>query len=113
MQRREASLRKIRPLIPILTVQTPSSIVVVVRLAAKSTPIYRTRRPRQSPLYRTVERYLPEFERTYDRPVGTNYVADVFCQQRRWNCLDCSQSKSNEIRENPFWPFSRAKSALV
>ncbi len=27
------------------------------------------------------------------RPVGTNDVADVFCQQRRRNCLDCSQSK--------------------
>jgi len=27
---------------------------------------YRPRQPRQSPLYRLVERYYPEFERTYD-----------------------------------------------
>ena len=39
----------------------------MVGLAAKSAPIYRPRQPRQSPLYRTIERYLPKFERIYDQ----------------------------------------------
>ena len=38
----------------------------MVCIAARPVPIYRPRQPRQSPLYKTFERYLPEFERTYD-----------------------------------------------
>ena len=34
---------------------------------------YRPRRPRQSPLYQTVERYLPEFERTYQQRYARQY----------------------------------------
>jgi ribosomal protein S27E len=45
----------------------------VVCLAAKPAPIYRPRQPRQSPLYKTIERYLPEFERTYDRRYAKQY----------------------------------------
>jgi hypothetical protein len=45
----------------------------VVCLAANPTPIYRPRRPRHSPLYQTIERYLPEFERTYHRSYAKQY----------------------------------------
>ncbi len=38
-----------------------------------SRPVYRPRQPRQSPLYRTIERYLPEFERTYDERYAKRY----------------------------------------
>jgi len=31
------------------------------------------RRPRQSPLYQTIERYLPEFERSYDQRYAKRY----------------------------------------
>jgi len=37
----------------------------VVCLGQEPTPVYRPRQPRRSPLYRTIERYFPEFERTY------------------------------------------------
>jgi hypothetical protein len=43
-----------------------ASFSFLVCLATKPAPIYRPRRLRQSPLYRTVEHYLPEFERTHD-----------------------------------------------
>ena len=33
--------------------------------SSEVTNVYRPRQPRQSPLYRLVERYYPEFERTY------------------------------------------------
>ncbi|MDA0842004.1 MAG: transposase, partial [Planctomycetota bacterium] len=45
----------------------------MVCLAAKPVPIYRPRQPRQSPLYKTIERYLPEFERTYDEHYARRY----------------------------------------
>ena len=45
----------------------------VVCLAAKPVPIYRPRQPRQSPLSKTIERYLPEFERTYDEHYARRY----------------------------------------
>ena len=45
----------------------------MVCLAAKPVPIYRPRQPRQSPLYKTIERYLPEFERTYDEHYAWRY----------------------------------------
>ena len=35
--------------------------------------MYRPRQPRQTPLYKTIERYLPEFERTYDRRYAKQY----------------------------------------
>jgi ribosomal protein S27E len=35
--------------------------------------VYRPRRPRQSPLYQTIERYLPEFERTYEQRYARRY----------------------------------------
>jgi ribosomal protein S27E len=35
--------------------------------------VYRPRRPRESPLYRTIERYLPEFERIYARRYARRY----------------------------------------
>ena len=45
----------------------------VVCLSAKVAAVYRPRRPRQSPLYRTIERYYPEFERTYDERYAKRY----------------------------------------
>ena len=50
-----------------MTVDTLQGIIAVVCLAAKSALIYRPRRPRQSPLYKTIESYLAEFERTCKR----------------------------------------------
>ncbi len=35
--------------------------------------VYRPRQPRASPLYRTIERYLPEFERCYDKRYANRY----------------------------------------
>jgi len=34
--------------------------------SSQAATIYRPRRPRQSPLYQVIERYLPEFERIYN-----------------------------------------------
>ncbi|MCP4589457.1 MAG: transposase, partial [bacterium] len=45
----------------------------MVCLSTKPAPVYRPRRPRQSPLYRTIERYLPEFERTYAQRYARRY----------------------------------------
>lgn len=45
----------------------------MVCLSQKPTPVYRPRRPRQSPLYRTIERYFPEFERIYDERYAKLY----------------------------------------
>ena len=42
-------------------------------LATNPKPIYRPRRPRQSPLFKTIECYLPEFERTYERRYAKQY----------------------------------------
>ena len=36
-------------------------------------PVYRPRQPRQSPLYRVIERYYPEFERAYDERYAERY----------------------------------------
>ena len=58
---------------PPLSALEPKSGVPVVCLAAKPAPIYRPRQPRQTPLYKTIERYLPEFERTYDRRYAKQY----------------------------------------
>lgn len=38
-----------------------------------SGPVYRPRRPRQSPLYRIVDRHFPQFERTYDASYAGRY----------------------------------------
>ncbi len=38
----------------------------MVCLSPKNATVYRPRQPRQSPLYHLIERYYPEFERTYD-----------------------------------------------
>ena len=45
----------------------------VVCLSANVAAVYRPRRPRQSPLYRTIERYYSEFERTYDERYAKRY----------------------------------------
>ncbi len=47
----------------------------MVSCAAQHAPVYRPRQPRQSPLYRTIERYLTEFERTYDQRYAKRYGA--------------------------------------
>ncbi len=44
----------------------PKSRGLVVCLSPKNATVYRPRQPRQSPLYHLIERYYPEFERTYD-----------------------------------------------
>ena len=43
----------------------PQGGVPVVRLSQKPAPVYRPRRPRQSPLYRIIERFFPKFEQLY------------------------------------------------
>ena len=45
----------------------------MVCLVEQAAPVYRPRRPRQLPLYQTMERYLPEFERTYDQRYAKRY----------------------------------------
>jgi hypothetical protein len=55
------------------TVSAARSGDPVFCLAAKPAPIYRPRQPRQSPLYKTIERYLPEFERIYDESYAKHY----------------------------------------
>ena len=45
----------------------------VVCLSPKVATVYRAGQPRQSPLYRLVERYYPEFERTYDARYAKRY----------------------------------------
>ena len=45
----------------------------MVCLSPQPAAFYRPRRPRQSPLYRTIERYLPEFERTYQERYANRY----------------------------------------
>ena len=39
----------------------------MVAVSCPTAPVYRPRQPRASPLYWLIERYLPEFERTYDQ----------------------------------------------
>jgi len=51
----------------------------VVCSSAKVAAVYRPRRSRQSPRYRSIERYYPEFERTY----GDRHV-DVGCKWLTW-----------------------------
>ena len=41
--------------------------------SASKLAVYRPRRPRSSPLYHTIERYLPEFERCYDQRYANRY----------------------------------------
>jgi hypothetical protein len=64
LQSRKTSLRIVHPHVASFTSQTLPGVVAMVSLATNPTPIYRPRQPRQSPLYKTIERYLPEFERT-------------------------------------------------
>ena len=45
----------------------------MVSCAAQHAPVYRPRQPRCSPLYRTIERYFPEFKRTYDLRYAKRY----------------------------------------
>jgi hypothetical protein len=45
----------------------------VVCLSANVAAVHRPRRPRQSPLHWTIERYYPEFERTYDERYAKRY----------------------------------------
>ena len=40
--------------------------VAIVVCTTEASSIYRPRPPRLSPLYQLIERYFPEFERTYD-----------------------------------------------
>ena len=51
-----------------LLVRAPRSgtSVVIVVCTTEASSIYRPRPPRLSPLYQLIERYFPEFERTYD-----------------------------------------------
>lgn len=45
----------------------------MVCLSAKVAAVYSAGRPRQSPLYRTIERYYPEFEHTHDERYAKRY----------------------------------------
>ncbi len=57
---------------PLSTLE-PNRGFPVVALATRPAPVYRPRMPRQSPLYQTIERFLPEFERTYDQRYAKQY----------------------------------------
>ncbi len=75
---------------------------------------YRPRRPRESPLYRTIERYLPQFEQTYAQRYAQHYgpwrpiigqvarrllrCGDLHLGFARVRCPDC--------RHEMFVPFS-------
>jgi hypothetical protein len=48
-------------------------LLAVVAVSCPTAPIYRPRQPRVSPLYRLIERYLPEFEHTYDQRYAPRY----------------------------------------
>jgi ribosomal protein S27E len=72
-QCRKTSLRLVQPHVASFTSQTLPGVVAMVSLATNPKPIYRPRRPRQSPLFKTIERYLPEFERTYERSYAKQY----------------------------------------
>jgi hypothetical protein len=45
----------------------------VVCLSPQVATVYRPRQPRQSPLYRLIERYYPEFERSYGERYQQRY----------------------------------------
>ena len=45
----------------------------MVAVSCPTAPAYRPRQPRVSPLYRLIERYLPEFERTYGQRYAPRY----------------------------------------
>ena len=47
--------------------------VPVVCLSPQVATVYRPRQPRQSPLYQLIERYYPEFERSYDERYQQRY----------------------------------------
>ena len=52
---------------------TSESEESLVCTSSESVPVYRPRQPRQSSLYRLIERYYPEFERTYDARYAKRY----------------------------------------
>jgi hypothetical protein len=85
----------------------------MVCTATKPT-VYRPRRPRNSPLYRTIERYLPEFERIYARRYARRYgpwrpiIGQV---ARRLLCcgdphLGFARVRCPDCRHEMFVPFS-------
>jgi len=51
----------------------PKSCGPVVCLSPKVATWYRAGQPRQSPLYQLIQRYYPEFERTYDKNYQQRY----------------------------------------
>ena len=76
--------------------------------------VYRPRRPRESPLYRTIERYLPEFERIYARRYARRYgpwrpiIGQV--ARRLLRCgdphLGFARVRCPDCRHEMFVPFS-------
>ena len=76
--------------------------------------VYRPRQPRDSPLYRTIERYLPEFERIYARRYARRYgpwrpiIGDM--ARRLLRCgdphLGFARVRCPDCRHEMFVPFS-------
>ncbi len=86
----------------------------MVSCAAQHAPVYRPRQPRRSPLYRTIERYFPEFERTYDQRYAKRYgpwrpiIGEV--ARRFLRCGDLhfgfARVRCPDCRHEMFVPFS-------
>jgi hypothetical protein len=77
-------------------------------------PVYRPRRPRASPLYQLIERYYPDFARTYDERFERRYgpwrpVIGVVCR-RFLRCGDLhfgfARVRCTGCRHEMFVPFS-------
>ena len=62
-----------QPSVTVLSGLNPSGAGPVACLLPNVATVYRPRQPRASPLYRTIERYLPEFERSYDQRYANRY----------------------------------------
>ena len=83
--------------------------------SSQAATIYRPRRPRQSPLYQVIERYLPEFERIYndryERRYGTwrlviGEVARKFlrCRDLHFGLPASAASAPVVIKSGHCWP---------
>ena len=94
----------------------PKSRGLVVCPSRKIATVYRPRQPRQSPLYQLIERYYPEFERTYDEHYQQRYgpwrpiigevarkflrCGDLHFGFARVRCTSCGHDSLVELRRH-------------
>jgi transposase-like protein len=89
-------------------------VAIVVCTTSKASSIYRPRRPRLSLLYQLIQRYYPEFERTYDKRYQQRYgpwrpiIGQVI--RKFLTCGDLhfgfARVRCPECRHEMFVPFS-------